>query len=464
MGQLESRVRAQQERLDKWQKLGISMFGNSSDSYPSRDTSAPMHHQKGISLAFGMHEALVTGSLGSQEVPGASKFYVRGEYADLLRDIETELADSARVPTPGMAALISGRRQATSTSRQTSASAVPMSGLRTAEEPLSELSDLEMESAEPSDSASLRKPASSDAELIQSQRRPMLRTATLHDIQPEFPLEAASSARTQVSSQRHGTAISPQRHSHANDMPEDSQASGPLRTRSPEPSPRLPPPAAYEDALTQSTEQVPCSPKQQRADEILAFMDEASPSPIKQLRQRHTLSLEERTRLSLGRFEDETLDQEGHIDFGSTKRPSTHTTSSKEAEKGKTKGQARSLEDAPAQPIQIGTAESTGDNDLVARTRRSMANFESAQQKAKLERRRSERIAARQQSGSLARQSYFAPTEEDGGPPGDGSSAIVLEELIAKEQGADYDSIFKSRPKIKSSPPSTPIHGAYEWD
>ncbi|KAF3768138.1 hypothetical protein M406DRAFT_229560, partial [Cryphonectria parasitica EP155] len=97
-------------------------------------------------------------------------------------------------------------------------------------------------------------------------------------------------------------------------------------------------------------------------------------------------------------------------------------------------------------------------NDLVARTRRSMANFEAAEARARLERQRSEKWAVRQRTGSIARQHYFDP-EGDDGAAADSNSTVVLEQLIAKEAdsiGADYESIFKSRPKIKTSPPTTP--------
>lgn len=112
-------------------------------------------------------------------------------------------------------------------------------------------------------------------------------------------------------------------------------------------------------------------------------------------------------------------------------------------------------------------ADDAEDDGLVARTRRSMANFEAAQQKARLEKQRSLKREARQQkTGSIGRQTYFPAVEEDA-LGGEDNTTAVLEELIAREAeagegGVDYEAVFKSRPKIKTSPPSTPIHGGFE--
>lgn len=107
------------------------------------------------------------------------------------------------------------------------------------------------------------------------------------------------------------------------------------------------------------------------------------------------------------------------------------------------------------------------DDSLEARTRRSMANFEAAQRKARLDKQRSLKRATREQSGPIARQIYFPLLGEENTEQGAGENAtMVLEELIAKEaECVDYESVFKSRPKIKTSPTSTPVKGldmAYE--
>lgn len=112
------------------------------------------------------------------------------------------------------------------------------------------------------------------------------------------------------------------------------------------------------------------------------------------------------------------------------------------------------------------------EDDLVARTRKSMANFEATQQRIRLERQRSQKLEARKQSltnrsGEIARQSYFSDQmDEAAGAEGNSTmnSTMMLEELLAKEaEGVDYDYVFKSRPRIKASPPGTPVRDHFEW-
>jgi hypothetical protein len=74
-----------------------------------------------------------------------------------------------------------------------------------------------------------------------------------------------------------------------------------------------------------------------------------------------------------------------------------------------------------------------------------MAGFEAAQKKAQLERRKSVKDAKKKQRQS----SYFPKLEEEVVTPD--ISAIEL-----LEGDPDYESVFKSRPKIKTSPAISP--------
>lgn len=216
---------------------------------------------------------------------------------------------------------------------------------------------------------------------------------------------------------------------------------------------------------------MPSSPTQQQADQILASMNAASPSSIKQPRPRHTLSLAERTRLSLER----TLSTEDAKDLttGTAMPLSRRTTSSRSSNKRSKPSPINIIpEDAGLADNEDNKAV-TEEDDLVARTRKSMANFEATQQRIRLERQRSERQEAKKKrlsnrSGEIARQSYFSDAVDEETEGAEGNSTMVLEELIAKEaamgQGADYDSIFKSRPRIKASPPGTPVRDHFVWE
>ena len=85
--------------------------------------------------------------------------------------------------------------------------------------------------------------------------------------------------------------------------------------------------------------------------------------------------------------------------------------------------------------------------DLIERTRQSMAGFEAAQKKAQIERRKSQKDAKRRETD--ARKSYFPKVEEDVATPEVGAMDLI-------EGDPDYESVFKSRPKIKTSPAVSP--------
>jgi hypothetical protein len=74
-----------------------------------------------------------------------------------------------------------------------------------------------------------------------------------------------------------------------------------------------------------------------------------------------------------------------------------------------------------------------------------MAGFEAAQKKAQLERRRS----VKEEKKKVRQSSYFPKVEEERETPD--ISAIEL-----MEGDPDYESVFMSRPKIKTSPAVSP--------
>jgi hypothetical protein len=108
--------------------------------------------------------------------------------------------------------------------------------------------------------------------------------------------------------------------------------------------------------------------------------------------------------------------------------------------------------------------EGAGYEDLVARTRRSMAGFEAAKKKAQLERRRSLRNSKLGGGPSPSTQvpagkgGYFPAVDEEEGD----STLLIAEELISKGRDDDYEAVFMSRPKLKNSPVGTPTRDF--WD
>lgn len=466
--QLDKRVHVQQERLGKWQNFRREMFGNVSDQ-PQRKDNEQFDRQKGIDLGFGAHESLQLGSTGLKKLTGVKHLPMEGDYRDLLKGLESELRDINQSSATYSLGWLRDHTQPLGLSKQRSSSE------KIADESVSELSELEEELAKPpvatkrplSDSSQQRSEGSTDTE-VTSKHQQRFSRPKLHQ-----PLSSMQVFRPKSLS----TEISPTEPSMPH-LPMGSKPSSPRRspvraarrkspspTRSPTrnipPSPFQSQPRNSPPRRTQSPEELPPSPTQMQADQILASMTATSPSPVKQPRHRHTLSLAERTRLSMARGSSADLDDEDEIAIGSPTRLSRRNTSSRSPKKNKPTTPNPIPEDGPDPGL-----DDTAENDLVARTRKSMANYEVAQQKARLEMQRSQKRAARQQSGSIARQTYFPSVDEEGDAAGDDNSTVVLEELIAKEaesaQGVDYDLVFKSRPKIKTSPPSTPIRRTWE--
>lgn len=474
--QLDSRVRTQQQRLGKWQNFRKELFGDDVNEARGKGNQNP-GQKKGIDLGFGAHESLQPGRTSPRKLTGANVTGLDGEYRSLLKDLETEL----KVISQGSSGGVSGQSKRcrgqplrNHTQRSSREKAI--------EEPVSELSELEEELAKayvppPSrpiqqSSNQLRDAATdSEASLSEPQKptRPRLPQAleSMHASRPRAQSNEVSfmespkptSPQPRVSSPRHSPI---REHDDLPSSPEHSpdyyRPRGPQQPTSIGSSARDPP------RLTESPEPMPPSPTQQQADQILASMNAASPSPMKQARPRHTLSLAERTRLSMVRTL--SMEEEDELNAGTPSPLRRRTTSSRSPTK-KSKPMSST---PPAISEDAALADNEDEDGLVARTRKSMANFEATQQRIRLERQLSQKREAKRQSltnrsGEIARQSYFRDGVDEEAE-GEGNSSMMLEELIAKEaamgQKVDYDSIFKSRPKIKASPPGTPARNHFE--
>ncbi len=108
-------------------------------------------------------------------------------------------------------------------------------------------------------------------------------------------------------------------------------------------------------------------------------------------------------------------------------------------------------------PTPTEETEEHGYEDLVSRTRRSMAGFDAARKRAQLERRRSQRQSSRPMPPPGHRRdgsAYFPSVDEEVG-----DTSLLLAEELMNNEADDYEAIFKSRPKIKTSPVGTPVKG-----
>lgn len=454
--QLTGRVHVQRERLDKWQNFRREMFGDVS-SDPGRQGSARVDRQTGIDLGFGVHESLQLGRVSPRKLASMESEKLHEEYGTLLGNMDTELKQINHIPAARPLGRLRGRAQYTNSPTQSSEKPV--------EEPLSELSELEEDLAQQAASASgqpgrqdLDDFADRDITSKPPSKRPRPKLAQPLSSQHAFRPKLQS---TEISPTE---SLTPRLPSPRRSPVRKTTSNSPSPVRSPTPalppSPQRPPQPQSPILRTQSPEALLPSPTQQQADQILASMSAASPSPVKQSRPRHTLSLAERTRLSMVRRASLALDDDDELAKASPSptRMRRRNTSSRSPTKRKPDTPTSLSEDRAEADTEADNA--AAEDDLVARTRKSMANFEAAQQKARLERQRSLKRAAKEPSGSLARQTYFPSLEE-----GQSTDTVVLEELIAEDrEGVDYEAVFKSRPKIKTSPPSTPVRGGQAWE
>ncbi|KAH6605447.1 hypothetical protein Trco_007154 [Trichoderma cornu-damae] len=421
--QLDNRVRVQRERLRRWDAFRRNTFGEARPVLSKPRTAAAK--AKGVDLGFSAHLDLHTGRRVKstrvalfQHAP-----QMTDDYAGLVSDLKYELGKIATKEV-NIASLVRKRtpvKQDRRDRRLLSTSSFEGVGDD------DEISDLEdAENAFRTDGSVTSFSSNSQDNFAAAGRnvRPVISRPSLSQLSgPESPsLTAWSNQRnfpgrstydlTQIDDSPLATppSLAPQRRPPGYDTP--------TRRRSPEATKLAPRQKAHRSPQR-------LSPTKDFADDILDPMKSKTPSPVKRTKPRHTLSLAERTRLSMSRkkslcFEDEELDP-----------PTPITPAAK-----------------PAESRVVNPPDYS--EDLASRTRRSMAGFEKAQQKAQMERRRSLRrskMPQRKEGG------YFPRVEEDL------NEATLLLEQLAEEE--DMEAVFRSRPKIGQSLQPSPTRE--EW-
>ncbi|PHH52883.1 hypothetical protein CFIMG_002322RA [Ceratocystis fimbriata CBS 114723] len=176
-----------------------------------------------------------------------------------------------------------------------------------------------------------------------------------------------------------------------------------------------------------------------QVEEILEAMQNASPSPTRKIQPCRTMSLADRTRLSI--MKTTSLD----LDLDQDTNPEQFSPSV----------------EVHAPEIQPPDDEPMG--DLVARTRKSMAGFEAAQKKAQVDRRRSLRLQRTASRKDKGKSRFDDVPEECLNVPQTGDVLDADEELSHEmsflglmDSQEDYEAVFRSRPKIKTSPAPSP--------
>ncbi|KAI1109704.1 HAUS augmin-like complex subunit 6 N-terminus-domain-containing protein [Nemania sp. NC0429] len=414
--QLEQRVLHQKSRLQKWEDFRKNTFGGVrpriAQISPAKENKAEIGFDFTAHLTINFNDVTRSGSryMKFDKQPP--------EYARLLAGLATELEGLKRRKIPDFSNLVPSTRRASinTTSSQFIAQEPVL-------DPVSDLSEWEEEPEE-----AIPPPKTKDLPANSSVYQTAIprgftasRKTAPRDDRKISPVYREIPSRLPKDHKQFKAEPQPVQVDHKPTTPEDDEIKPPSRYEEsrvshghqdePQPATRMgdflrPPPRST-------------SPTQVLADEILNSMNNASPSPMK--KSRYTLTLAERTRMSMTHTtsfepEDETL-QLSPVKGSFTQRNSNDTP-----------------DDDPERGEEY--------EDLITRTRRSMAGFEAVRQKAQLERRRSQKkskIAQRKDS-------YFPKVDEE--TVGDVS---VVEELIEDGQ-EDYEAVFKSRPRIATSP------------
>jgi hypothetical protein len=475
--QLDSRVRGQQERLEKWQGFRQRMFGKTGSEPPTQEPER-QPKQKGIDLGFAAHESLHLSRMSPRKLHSTKPIQLDSHYEALVDGLKSDL--TRITPTAPKIPPFFQKPRRERPPRNTDVEAEP--------ESISDFSDLE--EAQP-----LPRPSPSRRELIRVSGEPafepVLRKAKTFDDEHVLPSDeprTPSRLRRSVTIQSHSPSPRPSRRRLMPTTPGSPTRTPERRPNSPpKPRPQRSPPlrlahspprlartsTSPEPPLSPERPEPPVSPTQQRADEILASVSAASPSPIK--KPRRALSLAERTRLSMARRPSHAnlrvpADEDGFgFGFDEEEEAKTEQEDDEEEEEVDRLPIKRAPVTIPipvvAEPLAADDdgGEGAGYEDLTARTRRSMAGFEAAKKKAQLERRRSLRnskLGGPSPSTPVAagKGAYFPAVDEEEGD----STLLIAEELISKGRDDDYEAVFMSRPKLKNSPVGTPTRDF--WD
>lgn len=416
--QLDGRVRMHKERLEKWRSYRRDLFGDPANAAPSPSKKAAPRATRGIELGFGAHEDIRIGRMNPKTQPSISGPKISREYRGFLDGLKKELDESSK-PRPNTLSWLQGRRRKAQSSLSVPAEQEDQGAI-------SELSDLEEDET---DNFTTGAPISSFSNKISGLKRlPARPNLARPDSTSSDPWGSPSKSST-------GT----DRTLREQGSPSPTHQASPVHSPSPHRRAQITTPGQSPTRRLDDEQPQP-SPTQQLADQILASMNEASPSPSKRSKPRHTLSLAERTRLSMApRASSIFLDDD---------EPELESTPTAPSNTDNITPPAIPINESIQEEHEDETLMSEAPEDLISRTRRSMAGFEKAKQKAQLERRRSQRRSKLppQRKGS----SYFPTLDEE---DQDGQGVALTEEMMKEE---DMEAVFRSRPKIVASPLPSP--------
>ncbi|KAK0118407.1 hypothetical protein ONS95_012696 [Cadophora gregata] len=409
--QLDARVKDQEKRLARWKDFEKTL-SKSAGPPPVKAARKASTDSNKIDLGFNLHQNIQIGRSNKEKAVKTNGVSLE-EYTRLIENMRTELAD---VSKPQVQAKRAPRQSLLQEKRSSPEVQSPIQ----AQDDVPDSKDDDWSSASDLEDS----PESPHYATISTSHTPPSEV-TLEPQPVELPL-SSKAARSPVPNFSETVKV--------NATPKPAPMPFPRGASPPNVRPMTPPSPIKQTPVAASAPiTAPAPPSPDLASQILSSISASSPSPKK---SRHTLSLAERTRLSMSRTSHSQY-SDLHDEFEIADLPRL------------------AIKSRPSMAPHAPSVESDPHADLIERTRKSMAGFEAAQKKAQVERRRSVKDARKKQRES----SYFPKVVEEekdgltevGQDTAERASAVEL-----LEGDPDYESVFKSRPKIATSPAVSP--------
>ncbi|KAL5596709.1 hypothetical protein BROUX41_006599 [Berkeleyomyces rouxiae] len=466
--ELDSRIRVQQERLARWQDLRERIFGNSENKPITTNAMGTTQTPKGsIDLEFTAHHKMLhvstsprrkrTGSVPTTSLPVV--VVEPGEYSEFIEDFYADFASAGKAKQTNVATQLLKQgaslrraprappisREATTTtprkqdntnsrlfqspssrhirsmsvksSPRISPPRVTLPGTHPADPTAPEI---QLRPPEPSPEKAIKRPVRVRRGDETPSRRPEARRVPSPKPPPKI---GGLDSKIEVSTSFPGLRrTSSNLFMGTRSMNMSSTVTAENRGLKSAPVPNSP-------LKLSETTSIPGN----KTEQILDTIQDPELTPTRKTQSGRPMTLAERTRLSIMKTTSLDLDLDLDAEIHQTQPSVT----------------IQEPEPEPAeddQPLE----------NLVARTRKSMAGFEAAQKKAQVDRRRSLRLEHAASKRGKERPRFEDVREEDGAP-GDGDELnhemSFLELMDADE---DYEAVFRSRPKIKTSPAPSP--------
>ncbi|KAF1926488.1 uncharacterized protein M421DRAFT_217476 [Didymella exigua CBS 183.55] len=460
---LQSRVREQQTRLQRWTVFHEQLRRHNTKGASASPKPLPLPLPRASDFTFDTHAQHQLPSARDVERRVVQRPALPSAYRDILSDMDAELSRvSQSHPQPAPASLRRGRASSGSAARSPVRARVPSDSWHTEPKTLvgeprtlvGEPKTLVREqkalfeglSAANASAHPQRRPSAKatpvDSDAARAGQLPSLRIAA----PPSLPAVSPTRRRVQHPPRAEPAPVPHGRAASSSSLPsEDSAPSLPSEDSAPsQPTPfsetASTSPPEYSRSVPSLDIAAPDRNEQLLADEIINAIGNATPSPVKRPQPRMSLSLVDRTRMTLGR----TPSVEPRMALGRT--PSFEPVH-------------ESPDPLPvAPPAAAADAALERTASLLDRTRQSIAASSRRHASTTKQRTSRESVVSAQPDAPCASLDALDALGDQGGS----GTRTPREHLLAAD--IDYDRVFRSRPRIATSPVFSPEKYAPDED